>query len=519
MNVFISELFPLKICFFPIEWAYQDENDHLLSCFVSDSLEDFEEEIIEKKLPKNDTWLQIETLREAHHWLPWQPDLSKNQNEEDCEDPERLVMFADISPILHTVPAALYFWLIYLLLTLCGMSWTKCKILAVKSFCGKSIFKSLNLSDIIGRLEFSFKGSFEASTENLNNFITLLLEHIIKELQGEGKTILTLILIEFHMQRLGHGKQELSKSDKKELRKTVKNLLKAEHNRNNLVVWSAYVTVERLIGKSGEADTILETALTMHSGKDISVINEETVGLLSLYRIYCEAVLRFKLCDIDKLWEKQEHVCKGDKQKIIQILFCAIENRKFSTGKLEAVSSTTQLKIRAKFKKLIDGAVTKISLSEENTFQRTDYLYFLELCICSGLFEYCSVGLDSSLSVCQSARSLLHGSQQGADVDLFRAEIRLILYHMACVSTPLKVLRNCLDTALSQHPDEADFLKLFVDVEKRSRITGRLHRHFDKFTRNLTSPVPALVAVWSQQEYLERIRQQELGNYPFSVAF
>ena len=443
--------------------------------------------------------------------------MSKGQTEEDCEDPERLVVFDDVSPVVYTVPVNLHFQLLNLFLLLCGVNLAKSKVLPMvgKSLCDNCVFNNGNLPELIDKFDLSAKGNCEVVSESLNNFVIVILDRVIKELEGESKTFLTLVMIEFQLLMITRGKHELSKSKKKELRKVVKNLLKEEHNRSNLVIWSAYVSVERLIGRPGEAESILETALTIHSGKDISICNEETVGLLSLYRMHCETMLKFQICDTDKLWERQECSSKAVKQNVIQILCCAIEGKKYNSSKLETVSSTSQLKIRARLKKLIEegcASCDKLPVSGENGIRYTKYLYFLELCVCSGLFEYCSRGLDSSLSVYQWARSLSQGSQLGANLDLFKAELRLLLYHMACVSTPLTILRNTLDTAMSQHPNESCFLKLFVDVENRSRIAGRLQRYFDKMTRNLMSPVPACVAIWSQLVYLERIKQTELGK-------
>lgn len=55
--------------------------------------EEVEEEIdIKDKIrPRGEIWLNMESAREARHWIPWRPDPAKKQTEEDCEDPERQV--------------------------------------------------------------------------------------------------------------------------------------------------------------------------------------------------------------------------------------------------------------------------------------------------------------------------------------------------------------------------------------------------------------------------------------------
>lgn len=58
-----------------------------------DELEDLE--IKDKTWPKWKIWLDVEASREAKHWLPWRPDKTKGQSEEDCEDPDRQVRCID----------------------------------------------------------------------------------------------------------------------------------------------------------------------------------------------------------------------------------------------------------------------------------------------------------------------------------------------------------------------------------------------------------------------------------------
>lgn len=52
---------------------------------------DDEDEIKDKTQPRWRIWLDVESWREANHWLPWRPDKAKGQSEEECEDPDRQV--------------------------------------------------------------------------------------------------------------------------------------------------------------------------------------------------------------------------------------------------------------------------------------------------------------------------------------------------------------------------------------------------------------------------------------------
>lgn len=62
-----------------------------LSAEEEDEEEEEEEEVKDRSLPRDAVWLDVESSREAAHWLPWRPDKTKGQSEEDCEDPDRQV--------------------------------------------------------------------------------------------------------------------------------------------------------------------------------------------------------------------------------------------------------------------------------------------------------------------------------------------------------------------------------------------------------------------------------------------
>lgn len=69
-------------------------------CFYPVGTEKEQEEILAQDFPEWQTWLRIEHLRQSAHWLPWRPDSSKGETDEDCEDLDRLVLFDDVAPVL-----------------------------------------------------------------------------------------------------------------------------------------------------------------------------------------------------------------------------------------------------------------------------------------------------------------------------------------------------------------------------------------------------------------------------------
>lgn len=72
---------------------------------VDNKTEDDDESLVmlQENLAQWQAWFKVETSRENHHWKPWQPDKEAGETEEDCEDPERLVLFDDVSSSLFNI--------------------------------------------------------------------------------------------------------------------------------------------------------------------------------------------------------------------------------------------------------------------------------------------------------------------------------------------------------------------------------------------------------------------------------
>lgn len=68
------------------------------------SFDENDDEIaVEKDQPMWKNWLQVESSQERRQLYPWKPDRETGQTEEDCDDPERLVLFDDISTSLFKI--------------------------------------------------------------------------------------------------------------------------------------------------------------------------------------------------------------------------------------------------------------------------------------------------------------------------------------------------------------------------------------------------------------------------------
>ncbi|XP_052272144.1 nuclear exosome regulator NRDE2-like isoform X2 [Dreissena polymorpha] len=463
--------------------------------------EEKEEEIIGRNNPKYKTWLEIELLREEHHWLPWKPNTSQGETEDSCDDPERMVVFDDIRPILFEVPEKHHYHLVLAFIEFLGYR---------SHDCGPSIFaKSVEALHDKSGLKVSIGKICKVQSLNddnsdtlyiVNTFAVTLLRQLIPCFSNHIGTSLTLLALQIELSRFRTN--NLTKNDKKEIRKIMKNALKEDRNRNNLEVWSMYVNLERMIGKTGEAGGIVETALSMYSGKSIEQVNSESYGLIALCTTYCEILLGIDLCDPTSLLARQPGISMAIKKKVMGLLCNLMEGKKFSPSDENVINPASVLKTTSKFVKSIDSAAQMFSQTSDECCKQT----VLQLTWCYAVFCLSRTDLKSCLDAIESASENIssYTNDKTFRKVFYTFQLKLIVYYMSVASTPLSTLRVYLDRALTDFPEEAVFLSLFLDVERKSKISGRMNRYFDRLCRSLVSPVPLLIAVQHLCDVLEK---------------
>ncbi|KAL3873561.1 hypothetical protein ACJMK2_036660 [Sinanodonta woodiana] len=506
-------------------WQYWIRNkDHVeqLVPQISVDIDEAEDMIISRKLPRWQTWLEIEVMRENNHWLPWQPDLTKNETEEDCEDIDRLVLFDDIKLNLFLLPTSLHFKLILHFLQMLRANFRSRLLGFYLPIPSLSAITVDTVTDVCSQGIDAMENSNESKSEVQQNLITSLLQQCISYFTGTEQTSLTLIYLEHICSKLSMTlSNKLSKSDVKELRKLAKQLLKEKHNRNNLPVWCAYVMLERIIGKVDEAKSILETALSMFSSDMKSNTSTPDINkissLWSLYRMYVEVLLEIRPFPPTELWNRQSAPKPYAVGSCLQVLFSAAVGEKFSVIDMKEVSNTSILRAKQNFKKLLETGEEKLKSldSQDLEGQRK---FFIEVCNCYAMFEFCCSGIQSAINVYNSALSSLFKLSScelisdhmvhSIHEDLLEYEIRLVLYQMSTHSEPLHILRNLLSSALDKFPNNPIFTSLFINVEQNSRIAGRLHRYFDRVTKAPTTPAPVVLAICSELRRLQMIQSK-----------
>ncbi|KAL4238293.1 Protein nrde2 [Mactra antiquata] len=482
------------------KWVGSGKPENFAS-FNNDNLEDLEENVIELNLSKHLTWLKIENLRGNHHWFPWQP--GQGQTIDDCEDEnvDRLFLYDDIKSVLFVMSEEhhLKFVMSYL------------QFLGFRTEGNSNFSENLDniscehLNDVMCNIDRNSVCQNILSVHNRDTPREIAINTLNQLIPCFGdleRSNLTLTLIKIHLSK--YTGNDLSKQDKKDMRKILKTILKDEHNRNDLNIWCSYVDLERSIGKTGEAQSIVETALMMYSGENIEHLVGISKGLISLYAQYCEMALGIDNGSPTKMLPKTQSVSMETKMKVVSILGILVDGKKFKTKDMELISGAAVLKVLAKLSNLCKMACEKVCSS--NKSNSLDAI-FRKLTWCCSLCMYCKGDVNSSLDIYSTMIGQISDTRgdnsKHLKLELSLDKLRLVLYYLSTASITLHVLRDSLDNILSKFPDNPVLLSLFVDVERRSRISGRLNRYFDRICRTEDSVIPTVYAVINQLAFKE----------------
>ncbi|XP_046346712.2 nuclear exosome regulator NRDE2-like [Haliotis rufescens] len=503
-------------------WRSRDKMVAETGGVTADPTEEAEEAIISKQMPTWKTWLEIETLRENSHWLPWRPDLSKNETEEDCEDLERLVLVDDITPVLFRVaePEAQFRLVLCLLRQLGVATWDVLSQLCLQQQEGTSassmqlsLHKMCQLPWLPAARSPDLEGADDQS-ETLQRFIHQTLAQAVRVFRGQSQTVFTLLLIQTEWRKHGvDSPRDLPKHKSKVLRKFVKNLLKEGHNRNNLTVWNAYACLEHELGRNQDAVGVVETALAMFSGGS----SEDKSGLCLLYQTYCQLLLHVTQHLHADLTQKQIDVSQQQKTRLMFCLTSLAEGTKFQLLKEPPLTTSTMLRTRRKLKTQVTDLARTLCKAESAHGEGNTRVFhhLLSQLNCLAMFELCSSGLEAAMSNYQDVLLLLDGSKSSAPSqplvavreNIYRSQWILLRHQMSVGAVPLSQLRVVIDRALQEFPDSSAFLQCLVDLEARSHIVGRLRRYMDRALVNPASPVPLLHTVLVEVVRLTSLQQ------------
>ena len=340
----------------------------------------------------------------------------------------------------------------------------------------------------------------QLADEMLSSFVEGTIKQVNTKFSTHYRTSLTLMCIDFQRKRLeGNDASNMDpktlKHKKKELKRTVKSLLKDPENRNNLALWEAFATLEWSFGNHEETSRILKTAENINA---MNVTNVKDLSLQSAAIKLCRSHVELELGIIGT--ETQIPPDMRNQIDIDKTVLSVLVN--LSTDCHVSVDSeitpTHLLKANKHFKTHID----KILKDLESRFEskvNTELLDVEHLCnivtdwtACFAVFQFVSVGSRQAFSVYQNtiefvknSSSCLTRSPSGGcygntchrlHEDLVIDHMTLLQFLVSRQRYRLADLRLNLQQALAALPHSWDLLCLYVKLESRTNIAGKGYR-------------------------------------------
>nr|XP_015831138.2 nuclear exosome regulator NRDE2 isoform X3 [Nothobranchius furzeri] len=508
--------------------------------------EEEEEEVKDRSLPRGTVWLDVESMREAAHWLPWRPDKAKGQSEEDCEDPDRQVLFDDIGSSLIVLSSSeLQFQLLLKFLSFLGLpvdsviSSPPCQpglLLENLSLLtqGNDLQRPLTsyeLPDLgmnsVGHMT-TLQGvrKWTGLGKQGEKFLTNVFGIIQPVLPPHRRGFLSLSWIRYEklkvLRCLHSGNKKRLRSQGKSSKRVAKRLLKEPDNRSSLVLWREYAHLEWILGNLDEARKVFSTATAMGGTKGPSGPS---------------------LCELCLLWSQleAEDGAKGQTgQHADATMSPAVRvlTRLAEGTSSQSISPVSILKARRSYEQALSSSLSALDQNIQNLQSdrkgskedlQEEKLMLRGLVGCYALFQYLTVGIQAALTVYSQARDKMEelhrkratdsvkpggmeASFPAADSSLTDRrlasecealavqQVALLRFHTNISVFPLVTLRQTLTSALSAWPSSAPLWCIYLQLENHYHSAGRARRFFHAVTRDNSSVTPRLFAIVAEQQ-------------------
>nr|XP_056707814.1 nuclear exosome regulator NRDE2 [Euleptes europaea] len=507
-------------------WMHQQEKGGWIVINPPDEEEEDEEEeqeIKDKSLPKWQNWLCVERSREGRHWLPWRPDKTKKQAEEDCEDPERQVLFDDLGPSLIKLSSPdLQFQLLCSFLQFLGVP-CGCQLLPSFLYIAmdeNDIFEprqhkqspltsfDLPLSGVssIGQMDSVAQGRKRVGhSKEGEEFIQNFFHMMLPLFSGEEKSKLSNYWLQYEIakviQCLKTGNKKKLKSQGKKSKKLAKNLLKVHENRNNLSLWQLYAYLEWLLGNVEDARKVFDTALIMAGAAGTNNPQFCTVSLL-----YAELEAELLESLEGALESRASHILTSLTEKGPYMPY---------SGQVLPVSI---LKARKTYEHLLQDCLNRSSVPDQEQTGTSRHL--ISLVGCYTLFQYITLGIDSAVLICRHVCEKLKGERLGQTFTtaleaLMLMHTSLLRYHMKTSVYPLRPLREALLEALKMYPSNQSLWRAYIQVQSKSHSASQARRFVDSMTRTTKSLEPWLFAIQAElmrKKLVESVQRVATGD-------
>ncbi|KAM6274791.1 nuclear exosome regulator NRDE2 isoform 2-T3 [Porphyrio hochstetteri] len=518
-------------------WMHQQEKGGWIALKPDDDEEeeiDDDQEIKDKTLPKWHIWLDIEYSREARQWLPWRPDKTKKETEEDCEDPERQVLFDDLGPsLIQLSNPDLQRQLLYSFLQFLGVPCTT-KLFPSNLYIAmdeNTIFDSVLADEqpltcvdfplsgfsSIGHMDTMRRGRHHVGHYREGEEFIQNVFHVLFQLfSGKEKANLAICWLQYEISKVVQCLQTKNKKQLKaqgrKSKKLAKNLLKAPDNRNQLSLWKLYAYLEWLLGNIDDARKVFDTALCTAG----------TGGLKSPQ--LCSLTLLYAQLEVELLESLEGAVTS----RAVHILTKLAESGPYVPYSGQ-VLSVNVLKARKTYDHALQDSLSKTPASDQD--QVSDANQLVNLVGCYALFQYLTVGIDAAVLICaQTAEKLGAPAPQKQEnpgenlgIQNFPAALEavtmlhtnLLRFHMSISVYPLNPLREALTEALKRYPSNQSLWRSYIHIQRKSHSASKARRFFDGVTRSTDSLEPWLFAIRAEQmrkNLIENVQRADAGE-------
>ncbi|KAI4568516.1 hypothetical protein MJT46_008314 [Ovis ammon polii x Ovis aries] len=492
-------------------WMHQQERGGWVAVGPDDDDDepaDEDQEIRDKTLPRWQIWLAAERSRDHRHWQPWRPDKARKQTEEDCEDPERQVVFDDLGQSLIRLSSPdLQFQLIAAFLQFLGVpsgfrAPASCLYLAMDE---NSIFdnelydeKPLTLPDLscsgvgcVGCMEpLGGRRWPRGPSREGEEFIRNVFHLALPLFAGRERSQLCVSWLRYEITKviwcLHTKNKKRLKSQGKNCRKLAKNLLKEPDGRNSFCLWQQYALLEWLLGNTEDARKVFDAALGTAGSQGL-----EDPELCELGLLY--AALEAEL---------SPPVGGAAPARAVHVLTGLTERGPYGpcTGQVSAVRV---LKARKAYEHALQDCLGERGPDPgpPDRFSR-----LVSLAKCFLLFQYLTVGVHAAGRVYEQVSAELRGSVSAEGAGLEGAleavtlmHTSLLRFHSRVAAHPLAPLREALSEALRLYPGNQLLWRAYVQIQGKSHSASRTRRFFHAITRSTELLEPWLFAIEAER--------------------
>ncbi|XP_017380131.1 nuclear exosome regulator NRDE2 isoform X2 [Cebus imitator] len=487
-----------------------------------DEPEEDDQEIKDKTLPRWQIWLAAERSRDQRHWRPWRPDKTKKQTEEDCEDPERQVLFDDIGQSLIRLSSPdLQFQLVQAFLQFLGVPSgftppASCLYLAMdeNSLFDNGLYDEKPLTffnplfsgaSCVGRMDrLGCPRWTRGQNREGEEFIRNVFHLVMPLFSGKEKSQLCFSWLQYEIGKVMwclHTKNKKRlKSQGKNCKKLAKNLLKEPENRNNFCLWKQYAHLEWLLGNTEDARKVFDTALGTAGSQGLK--DSEL----------CELSLLYAELEVELEVELLPEVRGAASARAVHILTKLTESSPYGpyTGQVLAVHI---LKARKAYEHALQDCLGDSCVSDPAPTDSCTCL--ISLAKCFMLFQYLTIGIGAAVRIYEQVFAKLHssvfpeGSGEGNSassqsrssvleaITLMHAS--LLKFHTKVSVYPLAPLREALSQALKLYPGNQVLWRSYVQIQNKSHSASKTRRFFDTITRSAKLLEPWLFAIEAEK--------------------